>query len=68
MSYMKWLSQIDTEDLTEMKELYESAIKENKDKIIFKSVEYETDYIKSVLNYLTDFHHQYYKGTEDHQY
>jgi len=55
MSYMKWCSLLDQEDLTEMKKLHKEAIDNNNDTITFQKVEYKTDYVESVISYIEDF-------------
>ncbi len=55
MSYMKWCSLLDQEDLTEMKQLHKEAIDKNEDTITFQKVKYTTEYVKSVISYIEDF-------------
>ena len=55
MSYMKWCSLLDQEDLTEMKQLHKKAIDNNNDTITFQYVEYKTEYVESVISYIEDF-------------
>ena len=55
MSYMKWCSLLDQEDLTEMKELHKEAIDNNSNIITFKHVKYEVKYVESVISYIEDF-------------
>ncbi len=55
MSYMKWCSLLDQEDLTEMKQLHKNAIDNNIDTITFNNVEYKTKYVESVISYIEDF-------------